>query len=99
MYIHCRYGCGAVEKQVRAMDAHFAKWGNSIALRIPNGIARQLNVSEGSTAELQVKEGALVVTPIDVGRRYDINELIAAITPENLHGETDTGDPVGNEFS
>lgn len=79
------------------MNAHFSKWGNSIALRIPTGMARELQVSEGSTADLQVKGGALVVTPVDVVPTYDINELIAAITPENLHGETDTGDPVGNE--
>jgi antitoxin MazE len=54
--------------------------------------------SEGTTADLQVRDGALVVTPVDVVQKYDINELIAAITPENLHGETDTGDPVGNEL-
>jgi antitoxin MazE len=79
------------------MNAHFSRWGNSIALRIPNGMAKELQVSEGSTADLQVKDGALVVTPVDVVQEYDINELIAAITPENLHGETDTGEPVGNE--
>lgn len=63
----------------------------------PNGVARELHVSDGSTANLQVKGGSLVVTPVDVVPRYDINELIAAITPENVHGQTDTGDPVGNE--
>ena len=81
------------------MNAHFSKWGNSIALRIPNGVAKELQVSEGTIADLQVKDGSLVVTPVDVVPKYDINELIAGITPENLHGETDTGDPVGNEFA
>jgi antitoxin MazE len=79
------------------MNAHFSMWGNSIALRIPNRMAKELQFSDGSSASLQVKDGALVVTPVDVVKKYDINELIAAITPENLHGETDTGDPVGNE--
>lgn len=27
-----------------------------------------------------------------------LEELLAQITPENLHGEIDTGDPVGNEM-
>lgn len=80
------------------MNAHFSKWGNSIALRIPNGLAKELNVSERSKASLQVRNGALVVTPVGVVPKYDIKKLIAAITPENLHGETDTGDPVGNEY-
>ena len=76
------------------MNAHFSKWGTSIVLPIPKEIAKQLNVSVGTTADLQVKEGLLVVTPHNVVRRY---ELIAAITPENLHGENDAGGPVGNE--
>ncbi len=79
------------------MNAHFSKWGNSIALRIPSGLAKALGVTEGSSVELHVKDGSLIVTPVDVVVKYDINELIAAITPENLHGETDTGDPVGTE--
>jgi antitoxin MazE len=79
------------------MNANFAKWGNSIALRIPNGLAKELQVSEGTSVDLQVKDGALIVTPVNVVPKYDINELIEAITPENLHGETDTGGPVGNE--
>lgn len=81
------------------MNAHFSRWGNSIALRIPNGVARILQVTEGSSASLQVKDGSLVVTPVDVVPKYDINQLIAAITPENLHGETDTGESIGNEFA
>jgi antitoxin MazE len=80
------------------MNANFSKWGNSIALRIPNGVAKQLRVTDGSAADLQVKDGALVVTPVDVVPKYDISELIAGITPENLHAECDTGEPVGNEF-
>ena len=67
-------------------------------MRIPSGIARELHVAEGTAADLQVKDGALVVTPVDVVPQYDINELIEAITPENLHGETDAGEPVGNEI-
>ena len=30
-------------------------------------------------------------------RRYNLDELIAGITPDNRHGEIDWGPPVGNE--
>jgi antitoxin MazE len=80
------------------MNGHFSKWGNSIALRIPHGVAKELQVTEGSMAELQVKDGSLVVTPVTIVPRYDIDELVAAITPENVHGETGTGGAVGNEI-
>ena len=79
------------------MTGRFAKWGNSIALRIPGALARELHVAEGTAAELRVRNGALVVTPVGPSRGYDIDKLAAAITPENRHGETETGRPVGNE--
>ncbi len=32
-----------------------------------------------------------------VEKKCDLPELIAGITPENQHAETDWGDPAGNE--
>jgi antitoxin MazE len=80
------------------MVVQFSRWGNSLALRIPNALARELDVTEGKRADVQLRDGSLIVTPVDVVPTYDVNELIAAITPENLHDECDTGEPVGNEF-
>jgi len=81
------------------MHTHFDKWGHSLALRIPSAMARELRVSARSKATVEVREGSLVITPDRAVPKYDINKLIARITPENLHVETDTGEPVGNEFS
>jgi antitoxin MazE len=78
------------------MNARFSKWGNSIALRIPNSVAKELHVTDGHAAELRVKNGSLIVTPVSK-RTYDRDEMIAAITPENLHEKIDSGEPVGNE--
>jgi antitoxin MazE len=81
------------------MNANFSKWGNSLAVRIPSGIASELRVAEGDVADLQVRDGVLVITPVESVPVYDIEQLVAAITPENMHGETDTGAAVGNEFA
>jgi antitoxin MazE len=81
------------------MNARFTLWGNSLAVRIPSGVAKELHVFDGKAAELEIRDGSLIVTPVDVVPTYDINKLVAAITPENLHGETDTGEPVGKEFA
>ena len=80
------------------MLVRFARWGNSLAFRIPHAFAKELAFAEGKRADVQLRDGTLVVTPVDVVPRYDIAELVTAITPENLHGEIDTGEPVGNEF-
>jgi antitoxin MazE len=41
-------------------------------------------------------DGRLTIEPI-TRRRYSLEELVQAITPENLHTEIDSGIAVGNE--
>jgi antitoxin MazE len=80
------------------MNAHFSKWGNSLALRIPNSLAKELHVFEGKAADLQVQGGALVVTPVEAVPVYDLDELVSQITDENRYGEEISGHyAVGNE--
>ena len=78
------------------MNAHFSKWGNSIALRIPAAFAKELDISEGKAAEITVKNGCLVVTPVP-GPVYTLDQLLDGMTTENMYGEISTGDAVGNE--
>jgi antitoxin MazE len=78
------------------MVATIAKWGNSLAIRIPQNIARELHVAEGNEVDLAVIEGNLLIKP-RTRKRYSLNELIEGITPENLHREVDSGVAVGNE--
>ena len=78
------------------MVAMVAKWGNSLALRIPQYIVKEIQITEGTEVELVVLDGNLVVKPKS-RRRYSLEELVAGITPENLHSEVDSGSVVGNE--
>jgi antitoxin MazE len=72
------------------------KWGNSLALRIPKPFAQDAGVREGTTVHLSVSEGRLVAAPIRT-RKVRLKELLAGVTKANLHGEIDTGGPVGRE--
>lgn len=80
------------------MISQVAKWGNSLALRIPNALARTLAVTEGRSVELVVEDGRLIVSPVDEKPVYRLDELLAGLTPENLHAEVDDGAPVGSEL-
>lgn len=80
------------------MIAQVARWGDSLALRIPHALAQTLAVEEGKSVELTIEDGRLVVCPIDEKPAYRLEELLAGLTPENLHAEVDHGAPVGNEF-
>lgn len=78
------------------MPATVAKWGNSLAVRIPQHVVKEIQLTEGAEVDLVVIDGNLVIKPRP-RRRYSLEELIAAITPENLHSEVETGVAVGNE--
>ncbi|MEG4209157.1 AbrB/MazE/SpoVT family DNA-binding domain-containing protein [Microcoleus sp. S13_B4] len=78
------------------MVATIAKWGNSLAIRIPQNLAKEINLAEGSEVKLVLIDGKLTIEPI-TRRRYSLEELIEAMTPENVHTEIDTGVAVGNE--
>lgn len=79
------------------MDAMIARWGNSLAIRIPQSLAKELDLTEGSGVEIVLVDSNLVIKP-KVRRRYSLEELIQAITPENLHSEIDSGVTMGNEI-
>ena len=70
-----------------------ARWGASLAVRIPKAIAEQWGVSEGSAVEL-ISRGEQVVMR---KKTYDLAEMLARVTSENLHSEVDFGPPAGRE--
>ena len=72
------------------------KWGNSLGLRIPKGMAQCARVREGTTVMLAVSNGRLVVAPLEA-RGYELDTLLAGVTRKNLHVAVETGDPVGRE--
>lgn len=76
------------------MDAKVQKWGNSLALRIPKAYADQIGLYSNSPVKISVQDDRLVIEPV---RRPSLAELLADITPEKLHDETDWGTAVGNE--
>ena len=78
------------------MQATIQKWGNSLALRIPKAVAAQIGVVQGAAVDLAVESGALCVRPA-APRELRLDDLVASITPENRHDETDTGAAVGAE--
>ena len=79
------------------MDATVAKWGNSLAVRIPQNLAKEIHLAEGTAIELGVVDGTLVMKP-RIQKRYSLDELVKGITPENCHTEIDSGIAVGNEI-
>ncbi len=73
-----------------------AKWGNSLAVRIPKSVVGTARLREGDEVTLAVsKGGAIVMRP--ARRKYRLDELVSKITARNRHDETDWGPQVGKE--
>ena len=79
------------------MQTMIQQWGNSLALRIPKAFAQQAKVKKGSRIKLTVKKNRLVMEPIEK-KPVTLKELLAGVTPENIHPETDWGKPMGKEI-
>jgi antitoxin MazE len=72
------------------------KWGNSLAVRLPLSLLAQINLQENGEVEIFVQEDRLVLSPVQ-SHKYSLDELLAQISPDNLHDEIDFGKPVGKE--
>ena len=77
------------------MQARIQKWGNSLAIRIPKPFALEIGLEQNSLVAVTVSEGKLVLEPVKPV--YSLEELLAQVTPDNLHQETETGPIVGSE--
>jgi antitoxin MazE len=80
------------------MITQVARWGNSLAVRIPSSMAQALQVKEGASVRLNLEKGELVMSPVVEGPVYDVAELARAITAENNYSEVDFGKRAGSEF-
>jgi antitoxin MazE len=78
------------------MTTVVAKWGNSLAIRLPRALAEQVQMKEGTDITFSVEGNSIVITP-SKRKKYTLDELLEGMTPDNSHSEIDTGDSVGNE--
>ena len=78
------------------MIATIQKWGNSLAVRIPKAVAQDIHLRTGAPVDLTVHDGKLLVAP-KPNHTYRLSQLLKHVSKRNLHGEVDTGRPVGNE--
>lgn len=76
------------------MDAVVKKWGNSLGIRIPAAIAKEVPLQEGTTVEIQGEEGRIVIRP---KKKFELGPMLDEVTSENLHAETEVDGPRGRE--
>ena len=77
------------------MRAKVSKWGNSLAIRLPQAAVKSLHVHEGEQIELAIKGDRVELR--SARPRYRLEDLIGQITPDNQPEPIDVS-PVGEEL-
>jgi antitoxin MazE len=77
-----------------ASTTQVSKWGNSLGVRLPKSVAREVQLDEGDTVHVSVDNGTIVIRPSRP--RYSLDDLVRRITRKNRHSESDWG-TVGDE--
>jgi antitoxin MazE len=80
------------------MKAKIQKWGNSLAVRIPKSFAVQTKIEQDTIVDLTLVDGKIIVEPEKKKPLFTLEELLSEISEENIHSETDWGEPVGKEI-
>jgi antitoxin MazE len=76
------------------MNTNLQKWGNSLGLRIPSSLTRQLNLHEGSLVNIVLEDRHLVIYP----QAYSLKEFLDQITENNQHDHVwEKSNPEGKE--
>jgi antitoxin MazE len=78
------------------MRVKLAKWGNSVAVRIPKDIVEEAGLIEGQELDVETRGGTVQFTPLS--KRYTLQDLLAgaglqvvASAPELIEWGVDRG--------
>lgn len=77
------------------MRTEVAKWGNSLAIRVPRAFADALSLKDGTAVEIEATPEGLTVRP--AAPSYTLEALLSGITPDNLPDENFDDRPRGAE--
>lgn len=79
------------------MRVNIKKWGNSASVRIPAAVMMAASIRIDQAVDVREEAGKIIIEPIAVAT-YDLDSLLARMTPETFHDEVDFGPPVGEEI-
>lgn len=72
------------------------KWGNSLAVRIPDEFAENLDLRDGSVVGFKQSGDRMIISKANP--KYTLEDMVKGITKKNRHKEFDWGKPMGKEI-
>lgn len=78
------------------MRAVVKMWGNSASVRIPAAILGESGLRVDQMVNVRSEHGRVIIEPYHQ-IEADLSDLIAGMTPDNIHEEVDFGGSRGQE--
>jgi antitoxin MazE len=78
------------------MQVVIKKRGYTATVQIPMAIMKAAKLTVGDPVEVRKEHGRIIIESVS-RNRFDLSQLLAGITPENLHFEVDFGPATGKE--
>lgn len=71
------------------------RWGNSLGVRLSKGIVEAAGLRAGDRVSVELVDGSVIIR--HAKPKYRLDDLLTGLKPEMLHGEAETGAPLGSE--
>ncbi|ODT63731.1 AbrB/MazE/SpoVT family DNA-binding domain-containing protein [Phenylobacterium sp.] len=78
------------------MRVQVKRWGNSASVRIPASVMAAASLRVDQAVDIREEGGRVIIEPVSAPS-YDLDELLAKMTPETFPEDADLGPPVGGE--
>jgi antitoxin MazE len=79
------------------MRVQVKRWGNSASVRIPAAVMKAAALGIDQEVEIREDDGRVIIEPVATPA-FDLDSLLAAMTPESFPEDTDFGGPIGQEI-
>lgn len=77
------------------MRTKIQKWGNSLGIRIPHVMIRELNLEHNSEVEITEDYNKIIIRPV---KKPLLKDLLEEIDETNIHNEIKIEGPTGKEI-
>jgi antitoxin MazE len=78
------------------MRVQVKKWGNSASVRIPASVMAAASLRVDQAVDVREEGGRVIIEPV-AAPSYDLDDLLAKMTPDTFPEEIDFGRPAGDE--
>lgn len=80
------------------MSTKIQKWGNSLAVRLPQYVIEKLGLEAGTAVDIEDDRGRIIIIKPTMKKKIPLKKLVDQINSQNKHEEVDFGNLMGKEI-